>query len=123
MYGAILLKPGRTKDGSVAEFSEDFAVPSFMRSLLSRIGLSKIKSKRLGGVKFQIAESGLESGPLRCSTHDSDVYLYSRHKIPLTYGREFLPIERAPCFNRIFFTHCSPPDLSCIGEVRHRRPI
>src|SRR3984893_12167773 len=82
-----------------------------------------IKSKRLGAIKFQIAKGGLESRPLRGGTRDSDAYLYSRHKIPLTYGREFLPIERTQRLNRIFFTHCSPPDVSRVGEIRHRRPI
>src|SRR3981081_4937607 len=74
-----------------------------------------IKSKRLGAIKFQIAEGGLESGPLRCGPHDSDAYLYSRHKIPLTYGREFLPIERTQRLDRIFL-RTARHQMSAVSE-------
>src|SRR6266853_6432535 len=78
---------------------------------------------RLDGVKFQIAEGGLESGPLRRGTHDPHAHFSSRYKIPLTHGLEFLPVERTERLDRILFTHCAPPDFSGVGEVRHRGPI
>src|ERR1700686_1482429 len=123
MYGAILLNPGRTNDGTDDDPFEDFAVPSFIGPLLSRTGLREIKYSRLDGVKLHIAEGGVESGSLRRGTHDANAHLSSRHKIPLTYRHEFLPVQGTQGLNRIFFTHCAPPDISRVREIRHRRPI
>lgn len=70
-----------------------------------------------------MVERSVKARALGCSAHYADLDRNGGRKIALAHRGKIFAVERAQCFDGIFFANGAPPDRRGAGQIWHGGPI